>query len=1075
MKILSSIVIALALCLNSWADAVERSPDGCVKIGGLKFNLVLCRPDWSTAEQGKPGVVSFLGEGGENTPDGLRRDGEFRLTDTHSLRLTEIVQNRAPHGARIQYILSSEPGAPAELFAYQTAIPLERYLRTPARVDGTPVTLPEKQSQVSSGGSVFQIPCPGGILEIKGKKRQIIVTRVGRSVRIRLVFGYKGWKRAHLDLLMRYVPYEAKHVDMSSVMNMGFRDDVAEDRKGGWTDQGPDNDLSAMKSGRQTMNGISFQIVDPQKNHGKSCLAMKGNRRPYFVGSASIRVPEYSGRYLYLLNALAWAPPAETPAGKVIVHYKDGAKQTVLLKCGVDTGNSWNPRDLKNAKVVWKARNGSASIGLYATRIPLEEKNVTVLEFVSENQVWMILAATIGIFEDTIDERKDIVMRRNKDWVPLPYHFGTEKDSVADLSFLLDAPAGKHGFLNVKGDRFEFEKKPGSPVRFWGCNIAEGVHWFEQEADTRKMLDEIAARGYNILRLHHFDFGLTDRSGAYDAIIPERLKKMDFLFAEAKKRGIYLTLDLMTLRWPKIPKYKQLNPGDYKILCYFDRETRNDLIRFSKELLGHVNPYTGTSWGKDPALALVNLINEGTLSIRANRLNKRCRPVVEAAFAEYASRRSLTVTKENRQRHFEEFLTYTGKEFFDEMKKELASIGVRIPLSDQNFARPTPNTREHFDYVDTHFYWCHPVYIGKKVWTLPSYTSSASPIAASAGGIRDVFGSRLDGKPMVISEWNGAYPNPHVFEVIFLTAGYAAFQDYSALIQFCFAGGANSAIEKPVPLGAFLLVNNPLHKLASLAGAMLFLRGDVSPSKAGVLTTAKAAGSIGAQLPLILRVGQLSRHASGRFPVIAAPTEAVNWQGRTIFRKDRRQFFQELERETGIPSDSVLPDGTVVSSTGELLLNPGKEQFRIMTRRSEAALAAPGQRLDGTFLRIRNGNSPVAVFAGSVDGKSLPESRRIMILHLTDIKAAGAVFGDKDCSILKDFGSSQQLLRRNTVQVELAYPDPCRVYACDYSGKRLYRVPVERKNKSAVFTLDNFARNQAVLLYELTRTDNDKN
>ena len=41
---------------------------------------------------------------------------------------------------------------------------------------------------------------------------------------------------------------------------------------------------------------------------------------------------------------------------------------------------------------------------------------------------------------------------------------------VLDFSFVLDAPAGKHGFLQIKDDHFYFED--GTRARFLGFNIA---------------------------------------------------------------------------------------------------------------------------------------------------------------------------------------------------------------------------------------------------------------------------------------------------------------------------------------------------------------------------------------------------------------------------------------------------------------------------------------------------------------------------------------------------------------------------------------------------------------------------
>ena len=43
--------------------------------------------------------------------------------------------------------------------------------------------------------------------------------------------------------------------------------------------------------------------------------------------------------------------------------------------------------------------------------------------------------------------------------------------SVIDMSRLIEAPAGQHGFLKAEGDRLRFENADG-PVKFWGVNAS---------------------------------------------------------------------------------------------------------------------------------------------------------------------------------------------------------------------------------------------------------------------------------------------------------------------------------------------------------------------------------------------------------------------------------------------------------------------------------------------------------------------------------------------------------------------------------------------------------------------------
>ena len=114
---------------------------------------------------------------------------------------------------------------------------------------------------------------------------------------------------------------------------------------------------------------------------------------------------------------------------------------------------------------------------------------------------------------------------------------------------LLDAPAGKYGFVKAKGDHFEFEKRPGEKVRFFGINY-QNVPGTDRD-DIRRSLDEYAATGYNLIRIHHFDKHMVDKETKNSLNMKADIfDRLDFFLAEAAKRGIYLTLDLFTSRFP---------------------------------------------------------------------------------------------------------------------------------------------------------------------------------------------------------------------------------------------------------------------------------------------------------------------------------------------------------------------------------------------------------------------------------------------------------------------------------------------------------------------------------------------
>lgn len=1071
------LAMAFAVCaMLSGADVpgISRTADGLIQAGNLKFHIVYWTKDWKAIRQ-TPEVLTFPGEGGDATPEGVVRIGTFRVSGDQAFHFTEIIKTISANEQKLTFRMESETGIPAGCITWQTAIPLADYKANPVRIDGIPFPAdPEKEINRKCSNGTLVLNTRNGTLSIAGSFHVIVRKLPWGKVDVRLMFSssFGNVKNASLSVRMAWMEKKSTKLNLSPHMNMGFRDEVPEDRRGGWTDQGPENDLRMMTPGSKDFAGIPFAVVDPAKNAGKSCLAMKGEARSWFADEASIDVPPgISGNSLYILNGLAWAPGKGTLCGKVTVVYTDGSRLEHGLKCGKDTGNFWNPHNLENAIVGWRAQNGEAQIGLFVTRVPLDRmKKISKVIFRSANQVWMILAATVSDLEltDTSAFEK-LVMRPNSEWAELRApggrapepnanyaEFTVQPGSVADFSFLLDAPAGKYGYVKVVGDHFEFEKRPGVPVRFWGTNLCtEAV--FLSKPETIRLVDELKSMGYNSIRLHHFDWILAGRSPDFVTLDPEKMRRLDFLVSEAAKRGIYTTLDLYTCRCMWGRRYGT----QYKLRCYFTEDSFQDLLQFSKNLFGHVNEFTGRAWKDDPSIIGINMINEGTLSHRVRGSSPELRKIIESAYAAYALERGKNPAVEH-GRLFEEFLSHAGVSFFNRMKKELTGFGLKVPFSDQNFAGTLPQTRNAFDFVDSHFYWGHPVYLGKQ-WKLPFSVRADSPVAAMAGGIRDVLMTRISGKPMTVTEWNFCYPNPHSFEGPFLTGAYSALQNFSGLWQFDYSGGNNYRI------GSFSYAKNVPMCFAARAAALLFLR-DVKTAPAEVSVAAGAVPFSRYTLPLVVRTGLYADGKAGVSAVVAAKGEKIPAGRAPVFHvSSERDIMNLLEKNGMIPRNSVDSGRSVIrSSTGELLLKRSEQFFRVLTSGSEVLLLKPGAAAAAKLLSVKNGNADAAFYAGSLDGKKLEQSNRLILLHLTDLKVAGDVFRDPSMRILEQEGAGPALIRRNTAEIFWNKRGAYTVYACSLKGTRLFRVPLKQTERGWSFSAKNVADDgNTVLLYEV--------
>ena len=81
--------------------------------------------------------------------------------------------------------------------------------------------------------------------------------------------------------------------------------------------------------------------------------------------------------------------------------------------------------------------------------------------------------------------------------------------SVLDYSYLLDAPAGKHGFVTTKSGHFYFED--GTRAKFLGFNVAARSNTPDHKTAER-LAERFASMGVNVIRLHAADAPIGGRT-----------------------------------------------------------------------------------------------------------------------------------------------------------------------------------------------------------------------------------------------------------------------------------------------------------------------------------------------------------------------------------------------------------------------------------------------------------------------------------------------------------------------------------------------------------------------------------
>ncbi|MFQ6130700.1 MAG: beta-galactosidase [Armatimonadota bacterium] len=443
--------------------------------------------------------------------------------------------------------------------------------------------------------------------------------------------------------------------------------------------------------------------------------------------------------------------------------------------------------------------------------------------------------------------------------------------SLVDYSYLLDPPAGKHGFLTV-GEDGDFRFQDGTPARFWGINVAK-TSVFQPKAVIRAAARAIAEAGFNLCRLHHLD----DVGGLLPAEKPpngrlsrQNLDLVDFWVSELKKRGVYVYLDLLDYRtfqpWEGVADAKELGRGA-KPEALFNEKLISLQQQYALELLTvHVNPYTGLTYAQDPAVCMVELCDENGLLKRRKYLPSMSEPYaqelrrrwnywlratygsnedVRRAWGRLAPTESLEDNSielplgpqpaavrraDPRRNDFLRFGYSVHRAYMRNLTQPLRQSGLRVPVSavlDSDVMADVRAVAEELDFLATNFYWDHPFWSAGAEWQSPAFYLNLNEVEARGTqtfapfvGISEVLG-----KPLVVREWNYCWPNKYRAAGILEAAAYARLLGIDAMI--CFTLGTPPESRR---LGFFDVRRDPARWGLLGHAAKLYLSDDLRPA-----------------------------------------------------------------------------------------------------------------------------------------------------------------------------------------------------------------------------------------------------
>lgn len=901
--------------------------------------------------------------------------------------------------------------------------------------------------------------------------------------------------KSRLSVHLRYTPYQVVPVSLKGIANRTFADARANDRIGGWTDQGPEQDLSPMKPGRLEASPAVFDIASDRD--GNSCLVLGGGGLSWLPMRKSLNLPGGKASSLFLLHAIAWAPAGKETIGTVEVCYTDGSRSRFPVVNQRDVGNWWNPqRSWENGQLVWKEKilnlGELRDVGLFLSVFhPDPAKTLQKVEFCSNGKsVWMI--AGLSLSEQNLQlarsSSSEFTLRRGRLWRPYRPCLTVEPGSALDLSFLQDAPAGKYGrVLAGKDGNFRFAGRPEKIFHIWGTNLCFATSMMEKNK-TDQLVRNLRAFGYNAVRLHHFDVDLCGWRNMTNRIRPERLDALHYLLAELKKAGIYYSLDLYTARFFDIRKvpgvswdpdksyYSGIAKDSYNLAAMLLKPVREDLKQFTRNLLLPVNPYTGMSIAQDPALISISILNENSMLVSLSHPLSIAKEQYIRAFEQEMKRAGRSPGRKEYDLEFRKFGMKVYREYYRDMVDFLRNeIRTNALITDQNFLA-YPNLtfqRLEYDLVDEH------LYCGKNsLRTRFSYLN---------GSARRVFG-----KPFQISEFNFSYPAPNRSEGGIIYPAMAALQDWNGLYRFCHANREDLIFSPGTGLEKWDMVNDPARNIPERIAAMIFLRRDVAPAPESVASIVGDASSFepfqrfypantGAVV-FSAKTGSVAVAADGSRFLNPLPQDAA---GLVNLSTEYRRTLSSLPVVPGNDPAAMerfakqkkyalhAKEDSVTSSTGEIRADFKNGIFLLVTPRTEGIFFDRKGRIQGRCLSAGS-DSQAAVAATSLDGKPLAESERVLLIHSTDMQNEGTVFSDDSMqTVLKSVHQKRPvtiLFRKGvadiTFRTTLSSP---KLYALDCGGRRIGEVPFRRTPNGISFRAETDRNGIACFAYELRK------
>lgn len=692
--------------------------------------------------------------------------------------------------------------------------------------------------------------------------------------------------------------------------------------------------------------------------------------------------------------------------------------------------------------------------------------------------------------------------------------------SALDLSSLGGPDeTGRLGALTIAADgHLALASDRGRRIKLYGyvADWSDFVNYWRDKPkeEFHRLIDAFAVQvrrhGFNFVRPHGMlDLMETPNWQPTPQLTPDWIDRIDYIAAALKRQGVYLYIDFVAYGM-RLGEKPMKSPLMKTAVMSGDRTYVDAWKACTREILEHVNPYTGLAWKDDPAVAIAMEFNEQATGAKLGTLRPELRDQLpETTRAELLRRWNAWCAAKGWTEHpdwpeaskgsyawsasfdgepwgprYHAFLSSLFLERAREYNEAARMFGFRGLLSAYNSDGDLGASAARWqasDVVSYNFHFGHPSSFGKG-----GCVSQDDSCSMTARGYDFSCGVRLrfHDRPYVSSEYSHAFWNFRRYEGGVLLPSYAALNGHDGILWH--AGGVNLSAVGRWPRGRieiFRVYTSPIMRAATFLGACLYRRGDVSeaPHKVEVAyrngtwesMTRTAPSTEQARLGLVTRYGISFPDLPRPKGVATVAADAVlepatgdrirdgEWVSSVVGDKSKGFDFDACVRALktrGILTASNRTDAASLrfeSETGELMLDGREQWMTVDTPRTKAVAAPVGKRTELGAFTVSGSTEDALTAITSVDGCDLAESRRMVFIYATREANTGMVLS-KDGRRMEECGWYPALLKTGRVSVRFVTPHAAalKLYLLDYSGRRLEDVAIRHEAGAVAFDLD---------------------